>query len=251
MTRLLITLGLLLSFSLSQGQTTVTIRKTYRDVVAPTPKKCTPRKVEPVIVEPVRVEPVRTVIVEREPEKKRRKRAKDRLHLQVGLAGNYLYDTNNESGFNPVSERTNYMAEGLLGIRFDQGRKRANVLGVWGTAGFSSPQTVALLLNEQGLAQGLDVDMANPSHRFQEVEAGFLFKEWFRLSGGLGNQEFVTTAGENVNVEYMKFTTGLSLKITKSIKWNTNATFLMADGSDKISFRPSTGISFRFNFLRI
>ncbi|MCI4669957.1 MAG: hypothetical protein MRZ79_17605 [Bacteroidia bacterium] len=248
MSRLLFTLVLILSFGLSYGQTCVTIKKTYRDVVSPVQpvKKCEPKKIEPIRT----VEPVRTVIVERAPEVKK-KRRKDRLHLQVGVAGNYLYDTNNETGFNPVEERTNYNAEALLGIRFDQGRKRANVLGVWGTAGFSSPQTVGLLLSEQGLAQNFEVDLGNPSYRFQEVEAGFLFKEWFRLSGGLGNQEFTTTSGENVNIEYMKFTTGLSLKITKSIKWNTNATFLMVDGSDKFSFRPSTGLSFRFNFLRI
>ncbi len=237
MLRIIFTLSLLAGLGFAQAQTCVTIKKTYRDVVVDRPA---PRP-EP--------EPVRTVVVERPQEKPKRRKKKDRLHLQLGVASNYLYDSNNETGFSPNSERTNLMGEGMIGIRFDHKGRRANVLGLWGTSGFSSPQTVALLLNEQNLP--FEVDMSGSSFRFQEVEAGFLFKEWFRLSGGVGTQELRSVSGENIEFDYYKFTTGLSLRITRSIKWNTYASFLMSEGSDNISFRPSTGLSFRFNFLNI
>jgi len=173
----------------------------------------------------------------------------DRLHLQVGLAGNYLYDRNTETGFDPQQERTNLMGEALLGLRFDHKGRKANVIGVWGSAGNSSPETVGLLLTEQGDMR--EVDMMTSSHRFYELEGGFLFREWFRISGGVGTQEFTDINGEFDRLEYFKVSTGLSIRLTKSIKWNTNAAFLFSEGSNTYSFRPSTGLAFRFNFLKV
>jgi hypothetical protein len=182
---------------------------------------------------------------------KTKKHRKERLHLQIGGAGSYLYDSNNETGFNPVPERTNFMGEAMLGIRFDQKRngRKANVLGAWGTAGYSSPQTVELMLREQGDARQVDLT-ASPG-TFYEMEAGLLLKEWIRISGGVGNQQFVDLSGAEQSFDYYKVTTGISLRLSRSIKWNTNAAFIFTEGMSNYSFRPSTGLSFRFNFLKV
>ena len=175
----------------------------------------------------------------------------DRLHLQVGGAGTYLYDQSNETGFDPAPERVDGYLEGMVGIRFDANRRgrRANVLAGWGTVGVLSPQSVSVLLAEQGIRGG--VDGSAETFQYQELEAGFLFKEWFRLSGGVGMLEYLDASGALQDFNYYKLTSGFSIGLTRSIKWNTFATVMVGEGGDTFSFRPSTGLSFRFNFLRI
>ena len=189
----------------------------------------------------------------RQQDDQRKKRNRyDRLHLQVGGAGSYLYDQSNETGFDPQAERVDGFAEGMIGLRFDiRGRRgrRANVLAGWGTVGVLSPQSVRVLLAEQGVAGGVDASAV--SYQYQEMEAGFLFKEWFRLSGGVGMLEYQDLSGAVQTFNYYKATSGFSIGLTRAIKWNTYATVLVAEGGSNFTFRPSTGLSFRFNFLRI
>ncbi|MEO0899846.1 MAG: hypothetical protein AAFY71_25765 [Bacteroidota bacterium] len=173
---------------------------------------------------------------------------KDRLHFQLGAAGNYLYDSNTETGFSPQPERINPMGEALLGLRFDHKGRRANVIGAFANAGYQSAESVAILLQEQGDTR--EIDPMATSNRFYELEGGLLFREWFRISGGVGTQEFTTMSGEAVQLDYFKVTTGLSIRLTRSIKWNTNASFLFTEGANTYTFRPSTGLAFRFNFLK-
>lgn len=180
--------------------------------------------------------------------RKKKKGKFDLLHLQLGGGVNHFNGTVGKIDRDFSRDLMSYQANGFIGIRMQpRKRKRANVVGVWGTGGMHSQPTVTNLFQIQGL--DYVVDPATEFHDFREVEAGFLFNEWFRLSGGKGVQRYTNTQLELQEVNYFIATTGFSINILPSVKWNTTASFLFGEDFQEISFRPSTGLAFRFNFL--
>lgn len=172
----------------------------------------------------------------------------DRLHFQLGGAANYTYGELNEASQTVSEDFVNGQATAFLGIRLQpRQRRRSNVLGVWGTMGFNNSASVDRLMQVQGIAES--VDPSTDLHELQEWEVGFLFKEWFRVSGGKGFQRFSNLSQETVQVDYYTASAGFSWNLSPSIKWNTTATMLFGEDFQEVAFRPSTGISFRFNFF--
>ncbi|MEM7368872.1 MAG: hypothetical protein AAF587_09725 [Bacteroidota bacterium] len=183
---------------------------------------------------------------QQQPRKKKQKF--DLLHLQVGGGVNHLNGTIGkfEREFNP--DLLSYQANGFVGLRMQpRKRKRSNVVGVWGTGGIHAHSALINLFELQNV--DARVDPGTEFHEFREWEAGFLFREWFRLSGGKGVQRYTNTNLELEEVNYFIATTGFSFNILPSVKWNTSASFLFGEDFQEISFRPSTGLAFRFNFL--
>ncbi|MCB0851433.1 MAG: hypothetical protein KDD63_04260 [Bacteroidetes bacterium] len=183
-------------------------------------------------------------------EKEKRKRY-DRLTLQIGGGGNYAWGQISDqvpSEFN--RDLLSGQAQGFFGIRFDvENRRRPNVVGVWGTYGFQTPQSVNSIFRSQELDFVLS---ENPTIlEIREWEAGLLLRNWFRLSGGMGTLNFVDSKEELQSLNYYTATAGLGIKLGKSLKWVTNGTVMLGRDFENFTFRPSTGLVLNFDFLRI
>ncbi|RMG70938.1 MAG: hypothetical protein D6722_07795 [Bacteroidetes bacterium] len=173
---------------------------------------------------------------------------RNRLHIQLGGAAHYSHGLLSESAANATysPEFTGWQGTGFAGIRLEPGRrKRSNVIGAWGTMGFLPDAALSNLLLLQGLPD--DVDPGSSGHEFREWEVGILFKEWFRISAGRGWQRYTDLSLDEQELAYYTATAGVSLNITRSIKWNTTATLLFGDDFAEYAFRPATGLAFRFN----
>lgn len=188
----------------------------------------------------------------------RRSVSKDRLMLMVGGGPSYTLDPAPASSGIPKGEETTsglswnpQMLSGFgnafLGYRFDmKGNKKANVFGVWGTAGLLNSHALERVLYTQEVVQ---VPRSNSQNSFTELEAGFLLKEWFRVSGGLGQQSFTNLGGERIDLRYNIATLGLNVPLGKTLVWQTSASMLFGKDFQKASFRPATGLALRFGML--
>jgi hypothetical protein len=177
-----------------------------------------------------------------------RSRSADRLHFQLGGAANYTYGALSENSQAFDQAYVNGQADAFLGIRLQpRQRRRSNVIGVWGTAGLHNAAAMDRLLAIQGINEALDP--GTDLYEFREWEVGFLFKEWFRVSGGQGYQRLVNDSQQEIELEYYTASAGFSWNLSRSIKWNTTANLRFGQDFQQVAFRPSTGLSFRFNFL--
>ena len=184
--------------------------------------------------------------------KPRKKKTKyDRLTLQIGGAGNYTWGDVDETPttFNP--EMVGGQLQGFFGLKIDpeSGRKNPNSFGVWATYGNYSQEALTQLFIDQGLNFSLG---DNPTVMgFKEWEVGFLMKNWFRISGGVGLLQF---SDYNQDIQYLGYysaTAGFGIKVGKALKWVTNGTVLFGRDFTQYSFRPSTGLVLHFDFFRI
>lgn len=183
------------------------------------------------------------------PDRGRSRQNKERFHVQIGAAAHYSQGLLSEAGSSAYAPSfTGWQGQGFVGLRLEaERRKRSNVLGVWGTLGFLPEGRLNSLLTLQGLPA--DVNPGSSGHEFREWEVGILFREWFRVSAGRGTQSYTDLNLDAREVDYYTATAGLSLKLTRSIKWNTTATVLFGDEFGQYTFRPATGLAFRFNGL--
>lgn len=179
---------------------------------------------------------------------KKQKHRSNLLHLQLGGAATYAYGTVGEFQQDFDENLVNGEVSGFLGIRMQpRQRRRSNVFGVWGRGGLNNLPALSSLIELQGIKTTIDPN--TEYHEFREWEAGVLFKEWFRVSAGQGTQQYIDLTGQERDLNYYLATTGFSFNILPSVKWNTNVTALFGKDFQEISIRPSTGLSFRFNFL--
>lgn len=193
--------------------------------------------------------------------KKHNHRRTERLMFALSGGATYMLDPNpaqsgdikgddvtNGLAWNP--ELLQPIANGFVGYRFDvKGNKRANVIGVWGTIGSHNVTTLSRLFAKQ--EQLGDFNGTQGNQFFTEVEGGFLLKEMLRLSGGQGAQNYINLSGENVQLNYNVATAGLHIPLGKNISWNTSVSMLFGQDFSQYTFRPTSGISFKFDTLRL
>ena len=189
---------------------------------------------------------------------RKRKRTRELLTLQLSVGPNYTGGTLGPNANLPSkddivdgvnSSLVNWNGTAFLGLRLDQrGRRKANVLGVWGNMGFHTTDAVRRLVQTQGISTEVQ---AGGSNTFTEWEAGILFREWFRVSGGIGNQNFVDGAGRSQELSYYTATTSAHIPMGRSIALTVGNSFLFGRDFQEFSVRPSLGLTFRFNFFQI
>lgn len=192
--------------------------------------------------------------LEREAERARRERernAYDRFSLHLGASANYTYGLLGEGFSGYDNSLTDWQVNGFLGYRFDvtgkRKRRKGNLIGVWGTIGMHDQTALNSLFTSQNR-----VDLADPNqfHEFREMEVGILFKEWFRLSTGVGYQNFTNLGGENITLNYYSTTAGIAMRLTKAFDLTANGTVIYGKDFEQYAFRPSVGLNYTFDFLR-
>ena len=189
--------------------------------------------------------------------KKQERRRYERVLLMAGaglhfMPKNSTYAINGRIGggsSTTLEKIRSWDSEAMIGIRYGvRGTRRANVVGVFGDLGFLTGQHLNRMFNAQNIYEEVPLTSQN---EFRSVEAGFLFKEWFRLSGGLGYQTFVNSASQLDATNYYTATTGFYIPLGRRLTWTTTATAYFGKDFQQVTIRPSTGLALRFKTLRM
>ncbi len=134
----------------------------------------------------------------------------------------------------------------FVGYRFDENSNEANYFGLFGNIAKINSASIQEWKSEQ-VAPIPQNYTGNVSYAY-EVEAGFIFGDWFRLSGGMGTMQIPITG----NWHNTKYYTGTGGFVLGKGAVNLHATTSVLFGGDltKSAFRVSTGLGFNFKFLK-
>ncbi len=125
-----------------------------------------------------------------------------------------------------------FLANAQLAIRYSirtygEDKDRGSAFGLFGRYGFLSDM-------------GTDGDFP-----FYEIEAGWVLREWIRVSGGIGNQDY-NFNGESMSVSYYTGTAGIVLRFGQ-VELDFNLTSLFDENFDEDpSFRANATLNIHF-----
>jgi hypothetical protein len=150
----------------------------------------------------------------KEEQREIRKSKPPRIGLKLGLGGHY-YLANWQHIDNPFDQNMlSVLGSSMLAYRYKlkpRGKYgRGNSFGLFANYGLINTRAVeAMVLQNDLNLPGLPV---GKSHQFLEAETGWLFGEWFRLSGGLGRQIIACEESITVHYNYYTFSTGFVMR---------------------------------------
>ena len=153
------------------------------------------------------------------------------LSFKIGASANVLFDNINKLN-GSFSNQLNTMVGFILG----KSKKNTSV-GIFVDYGKYNANNPTLLGN----------NLLSSSNNFLEIEGGFLIKEYFRISGGLGY-----SSSNSINLssnDYTTFSAGFSLG-PKWLKVDIINTLILPKENKKLIYRPSLGLSFVLNFFK-
>jgi hypothetical protein len=91
------------------------------------------------------------------------------------------------------------------------------------------------------------LNYTNGKGSLTDIEVGFIFREWFRISVGPGKMKLPVTGGWS-NLKYYNATAGLVFRIgAVNLNFNTSAQF--GGEIKKPTFRVGAGAALNFNFI--
>ena len=173
----------------------------------------------------------------------------DRLVLQLGGGANYSWGRLNTFPSDLQSSLLNPQFQTFIGIKFDHHKCKSNALGIWGTFGLHSENATRTILNAQELSY--NVETGSESQGFNEWELGLLLQEKLRISAGAGTFKFVDENGSAQSLEYYSATTGFIRPVSQNLRLTGTASFLFGKDFQNFSLRPSLGLVYNIDFLRM
>jgi len=157
------------------------------------------------------------------------------ISFKIGSSANILFDnTNNLNG--SLNNQLSYQFNTMIGFNLGKGKKNTSI-GLFGNYGKYNPNNTTLS----------SYSFLSSNDNFLEIEGGFLIKEFFRISGGLGY-----SSSNSVNLSsnnYTTFSAGFSLG-PKWLKFDIINTLIIPKNNQKIVYRPSIGLSFVLNIIK-
>lgn len=166
-----------------------------------------------------------------------------RANLRAGV--NYIFQ--NGSNYNDIAAtgKENIQGNGFIGYRFDPENERANYFGLFGSMSGIQSASITQMVNDSAIVA--PPNYTNGKGSLTDVEVGFIFREWFRISVGPGKMKLPVTGGWS-NLKYYNATAGLVFRIgAVNLNFNTSTQF----GGDikKPTFRVAAGAALSFNFI--
>jgi hypothetical protein len=169
-----------------------------------------------------------------------------RLRLSLGAGISYYAATaaNITSASNHSAKQLSWVLQSQIAYRFDISQKdRGNCAGFFITLGNLSSRAASIAANDQF---NISADYTN-SNFFTEWEAGILFREWLRVSSGIGIQQMHKLNLNDIdNTKYLSTTIGLQARLHKYLElgWNINARYFI--DFKQLSLRTDLSLIFRF-----
>ncbi len=155
------------------------------------------------------------------------------------------------NGLQPATtaQRLNWQGFGFLGYRFNGGYRAPQAFGLFGTYGQFTPQAITEVNALQGIVNPLPAQGSVAD--FREIEAGFLIRNWLRLSAGIGEQRFVDDNGLTHSQQYYSTTTGIHLPMSRNLVAFASVTTRFGRDFEAFTFRPNAGLAFQLRAIRI
>jgi hypothetical protein len=164
--------------------------------------------------------------------------------LLLGPAVNVFYGSPDDR-FSYTPERIGWQFNGQLGyISTRGGTIRGNMLGIYGSAGSTKPQMVALMLPADAGVSGA-VNMDKKFNEFYTLEAGMTVMKFLRASAGLGRQYYTYANNERGLIQYYSGSVGLSFNLG-SVNWVIDAQLMAGKDLVKNYIKASTGFLVKF-----
>ncbi len=164
--------------------------------------------------------------------------------LHLGPSLNYYQGESTGSFDSFETDRISWQINAMLGYGFNKhNANRSNILGVFGTGGYTTQGILNQLLTDQAIV----IADLTPSkyYNFYSVEAGMIVAEILRLSTGVGVQHYDTSSGSE-QLYYMSSTVGFNFAITSSVNWVFDVNFMHGRDFNNTVIRASTGLSLSF-----
>jgi hypothetical protein len=157
------------------------------------------------------------------------------MSIKIGGSINILLE--DPSTFNsPLENQVSYQLNTMLGFRIGRQIKQSSIC-LFGNYGRYNSTNEIVLRNNTFSAK----------NNFIEIEAGFLIKEIFRLSAGLGYSNISSFRFSESN--YTSISTGISLG-SKFLKFDMANTFIIQKLNQKLYYRPSVGLALSFGLFK-
>lgn len=177
---------------------------------------------------------------------------KSGIGISIGAAADYYYGKSSRNFSKFEDERVNWHLSGVFGLTItrDKAGKRT-FLAAFGNYGFNNNHTVKFILEDQDFST--TATSQSKTNNFFTFEGGIIFSEVFRISTGVGQQNFndqsLTHTGgmpkTRGSLKYYSTTAGFRLGLGK-IVWTIDCNFNYGKDYDNTVITPSTGLMFGF-----
>jgi hypothetical protein len=172
-------------------------------------------------------------------------RAQDKgFTILLGPSVNYYYgDTKQKITY--ASENLSFQVNGQLGyISTRGGTNRGNMLGIFASAGNSSPEMLAIMQTNGATINGT-LNRDKKFNEFYNLEGGMVIARFLRLSGGIGRQTYTYNSNHNGVLNYYTGTVGFVFNMDV-VNWVIDAQLMTGKDLDKSAIRFSTGFMVKF-----
>ncbi len=178
-----------------------------------------------------------------------RKTKPNRISLKLGYGAHHYEPTFDNIGSITENINIGYLANGMLAYRYNvkkTGKKeRGSSVGLFGNYGNLNYDAMAGLVNANFSNR---YDKLEDKHPFMEIEGGFLFGEWFRLSTGIGSQTIISN-DEHYVYNYQVFTCGLVMRFNL-IEVDLSGSTLFGEFYEQPAIRVSLSINLHLKMGR-
>ena len=174
------------------------------------------------------------------------------IALSLGAAATYYYGPGDRNFGKYESDRVNYQVNSMLGLALTHDKKgRRTLVAAFGSLGFNNERTMQHILEDESYLSTSPTQ--RNSNNFYTLEGGLLIAEIFRISTGVGQQNFdeqtlVNSDGHVMfnkkSLQYNSTTVGFHLNFTAvALSINCN----VATGKDfkKSILTPAAGLMIR------
>ncbi len=175
--------------------------------------------------------------------------SKSSVGLALGATINYYYGPGDRNFGDYESERVNWQANGMLGISLSTDKSgRRTMLAGFGALGFNNASTLSKILADQNYLT--TSTRQRNSNNFYQLEGGLLIAEMFRISTGVGQQNFDNQNLVNSNgtvmlnqksLQYNSTTVGFNINVT-NVAIAINCNFMSGKDFYKTVITPSAGL---------
>jgi len=175
------------------------------------------------------------------------------IDASVGASVNYYHGPGNRNFGKYDNDRVNFQVNGMLGLTLatdKQGRKTR--IAAFGGLGFNNRETMNNIFADQGY-QPILTDQQQ-SNNFYLLEGGLIIVDKFRISTGVGQQNFQQQAllgpdgqlrGNTSSLQYNSTTVGFIFNLNP-FALNLNCNIASGKDFEKTVITPSAGLMFKF-----